>query len=90
MKKKLLTGFLIAAMTLSLAGCGSKLSNDYVTVNKYKGLEVKKGRVTVAKKDIEAQVENYRHQFAELTTKENGEVAKGDTVVMEEWRLGKY
>ena len=35
------------------------------------------------KKDIEAQVENYRHQFAELTTKENGEVAKGDTVVMD-------
>ena len=39
--------------------------------------------VTVAKKDIEAQIENYRHQFAELTTKENGEVAKGDTVVMD-------
>ena len=43
-----------------------------VTLGEYKGLEVKKGRVTVAKKDIEAQVENYRHQFAELTTKENG------------------
>lgn len=52
-------------------------------LGEYKGLEVKKGRVTVAKKDIEAQVENYRHQFAELTTKENGEVAKGDTVVMD-------
>ena len=54
-----------------------------VELGEYKGLEVKKGRVTVAKKDIEAQVENYRHQFAELTTKENGEVAKGDTVVMD-------
>lgn len=52
-------------------------------LGEYKGLEVKKGRVTVAKKDIEAQIENYRHQFAELTTKENGEVAKGDTVVMD-------
>ena len=46
-----------------------------VELGEYKGLEVKKGRVTVAKKDIEAQVENYRHQFAE--------VAKGDTVVMD-------
>ena len=54
-----------------------------VELGEYKGLEVKKGRVTVAKKDIEAQIENYRHQFAELTTKENGEVAKGDTVVMD-------
>ena len=54
-----------------------------VELGEYKGLEVKKGRVTVAKKDIEAQVENYRHEFAELTTKENGEVAKGDTVVMD-------
>ena len=54
-----------------------------VELGEYKGLEVKKGRVTVAKKDIEAQVENYRHQFADLTTKENGEVAKGDTVVMD-------
>ena len=51
--------------------------------DRYKGLEVKKGRVTVAQKDIEAQVENYRHQFAELTTKENDEVAKGATVVMD-------
>ena len=51
-----------------------------VELGEYKGLEVKKGRVTVAKKDIEAQVENYRHQFAELTTKENGEVAKGEFI----------
>ena len=54
-----------------------------VELGEYKGLEVKKGRVTVAKKDIEAQVENYRHQFAELTNKENGEVAIGHTVVMD-------
>ena len=36
-------------MTASLAGCGSgKLSNDYVTVNKYKGLEV----TEVAKNEV--------------------------------------
>ena len=54
-----------------------------VELGEYKGLEVKKGRVTVAKKDIEAQVENYRHQFAELTTKENGEVAKAENHSLE-------
>nr|WP_178634729.1 trigger factor [uncultured Mediterraneibacter sp.] len=57
MKKKLLTGFLIAAMTLSLAGCGSKLSNDYVTVNKYKGLEVTEVATTDVTDDmVEAQI----------------------------------
>lgn len=36
-------------MTASLVGCGSgKLSNDYVTVNKYKGLEV----TEVAKNEV--------------------------------------
>ena len=35
---------------------------------------MKKGRATVSKKDVEAQIENYRQQFAELTVKENGEV----------------
>lgn len=54
-----------------------------VELGEYKGLEVKKGRVTVAKKDIEAQIENYRQQFAELSVKENGTVEQGDTVVMD-------
>lgn len=54
-----------------------------VELGEYKGLDVKKGRVTVSKKDVDAQIENYRQQFAELTVKENGEVAKGDTVVMD-------
>lgn len=41
MKKKVMAVLLAAMMTASLAGCGdSKLSNDYVTVNKYKNLEV--------------------------------------------------
>ncbi len=53
-----------------------------VELGEYKGLEVKKGRATVAKKDIEAQVENYRQQFAELSVKE-GNVAKGDTAVID-------
>lgn len=54
-----------------------------VELGEYKGLEVKKGRVTVAKKDIEAQLENYRQQFAELSVKEDGKVAKGDTAVID-------
>ena len=53
-----------------------------VELKDYKGLEVKKGRVTVAKKDIEARVESYQQQFAELTVKESA-VETGDTAVID-------
>ncbi|WP_249029844.1 trigger factor [Tannockella kyphosi] len=53
-----------------------------VELGTYKGLEVKKGRVTVAKKDIDARVESYQEQFAELAVKE-GAVENGDTAVID-------
>ena len=54
-----------------------------VELGEYKGLEVKKGRVTVTKKEIEEQLANYQTQFAELTVKEGGKVAKGDAAVID-------
>ena len=54
-----------------------------VELGEYKGLEVKRGRVTVTKKEIEEQLANYQTQFAELTVKEGGKVAKGDTAVID-------
>lgn len=54
-----------------------------VELGEYKGLEVKKGRVTVTKKEIEEQLANYQTQFAELTVKEGGKVAKSDTAVID-------
>lgn len=54
-----------------------------VELGEYKGLEVKKGRVAVTKKEIEEQLANYQTQFAELTVKEDGKVAKGDTAVID-------
>ena len=54
-----------------------------VELGEYKGLEVKKGRVTVTKKEIEEQLANYQTQFAELTVNEGGKVAKGDTAVID-------
>ena len=49
MKKRVIAVLAAVLMTASLAGCGSgKLSNDYVTVNKYKGLEV----TEVAKNEV--------------------------------------
>ena len=54
-----------------------------VELGEYKGLEVKKTRVTVTKKEIEEQLSNYQSQFAELSVKEDGKVAKGDTAVID-------
>ena len=44
MKKGLMVALAAIAVTVSVAGCGGdgKLSNDYVTVNQYKGLEIAK------------------------------------------------
>lgn len=39
----LLAAFIVAA---SLAGCSDKLSDKYVTVNEYEGIEVEKAEVT--------------------------------------------
>ena len=54
-----------------------------VELVEYKGLEVKKTPVTVTKKEIEEQLANYQSQFAELSVKEDGKVAKGDTAVID-------
>lgn len=54
-----------------------------VELGEYKGLEIKKTRVTVTKKEIEEQLANYQSQFAELSVKEDGKVAKGDSAVID-------
>ena len=54
-----------------------------VELGEYKGLEIKKTRVTVTKKEIEEQLANYQSQFAELSVKEGGKVDKGDTAVID-------
>ena len=40
MKKKMISVILAAALAGTLAGCSTELSNEYVTVAQYTGLEV--------------------------------------------------
>ena len=40
MKKKIVSIMMAAALAAALVGCRGELSNDYVTVTQYKGLEV--------------------------------------------------
>lgn len=54
-----------------------------VTLGQYKDLDVKKAKVKVTKKDVDAKIEELRHQFAELVLKEEGAVESKDTAVID-------
>ncbi|MEE1086159.1 MAG: trigger factor [Schaedlerella sp.] len=84
MKKRVITVALCAAMTLSLAGCSSELSNEYVTVKKYKGLEVAELEKTeVTDSDVENAIAanlSYSQEKIEVTDRaaEMGDVVDID------------
>jgi trigger factor len=54
-----------------------------VTLGQYKDLGIKKEKVRVTKKEVDAKVEELRHQFAELVLKETGKVEAKDTAVID-------
>lgn len=61
MKKGLMVALAAIAVTVSVAGCGGdgKLSNDYVTVNQYKGLEIAKvEKKEVSDDDVEQTIQS--------------------------------
>lgn len=47
----------ICALSLLLTGCSSEISNDYVTITKYKGVEIDKVDAdAVSDNDVETQI----------------------------------
>lgn len=54
-----------------------------VKLGEYKGLEVEEKDETVTDEDVDAEVKQLQERFAELVVKEDGEVEKGDTVVID-------
>ncbi|TCP32211.1 trigger factor [Scopulibacillus darangshiensis] len=54
-----------------------------VKLGDYKGLEVEEQDVEVTKEDVDNEIKQLQERFAELAVKEDGEVAEGDTVVMD-------
>lgn len=61
----------------------SFLVRPEVTLGEYKNLDVKKEKAKVSKKDIDAKLDELRHQFAELVLKEEGKVEAKDTAVID-------
>ncbi len=54
-----------------------------VTLGEYKDLGIKKAAVRVTQKEIAAELEGLRNEFAVLETKEEGTVENGDTAVID-------
>lgn len=95
MKKRILACVISIAAVVSLGGCSGKLSNDVITVNKYKGLEVKKEELAeITDENVEESIRSTMQtagltQEAEVTDRaaENGDIVtiayegkKGDEV----------
>ena len=65
MKKKLISVLLAAALAGTLAGCSGELSNEYVTVTQYKGLEVPQPALTeVTDEQVEQTIEGNLSAYA--------------------------
>lgn len=54
-----------------------------VTLGEYKGLEVEEDSVEVTEEDLDNELKSLQEQHAELVVKEEGEIADGDTVVID-------
>lgn len=54
-----------------------------VTLGQYKDLDIKKAAVRVTQKEIQAELDSLRNEFAVLETKEEGTVENGDTAVID-------
>ena len=54
-----------------------------VTLGEYKNLKVKKEKVTVSDDEIKYEIDHLREHLADVVVKEDGEVAEGDTAVID-------
>ena len=54
-----------------------------VKINKYKGLKVKKDKVSVSKEEIEHELSHLLEQYTELVVKEKGNVENGDVAIID-------
>ena len=54
-----------------------------VELGEYKNLGIKKDKVKVTKEEIDEEIKNLTHKYADIVVKENGEVAVGNTAVID-------
>lgn len=86
MKKKIIAALMIVSlMGGSLMGCGNKeISNDYVKITQYKGLEVDKVEVTeVTDEDVESNIQSTLESYSTAEEVTDRAVENGDTATID-------
>ena len=59
------------------------ITKPEVTLGEYKNLKVKKEKVEVTEEEINHEIDHLREHMADVVTKENGEIAEGDTAIID-------
>lgn len=84
MKKRLLTMLTGVVTAVMLVGCGGKISNDIITINKYKGLEIEEvAAIKVTEEDIEESILSTLYTYKDTIGITEGTVKDGDTVILD-------
>ena len=85
MKKKLaVLAAGICALSLFLTGCSGEISNDYVTITKYKGVEIDKVDAdAVSDNDVETQINSVLQSKSTTTEVTDRAAQTGDTVTID-------
>ena len=83
MKNRFVCAALAAAVAGMLAGCGSELSNEYVTVTQYKGLEVPQASASVEEvtdEQVDQMIQGTLSTYAEREEVTDRTAQEGDIV----------
>lgn len=84
MKKRILALVVGVLAAFPLVGCGSKISNDVITIKQYKGLEVEKvSAVEVTDEDVEASIESTLYTLSTTNEITDRPVQDGDYVTID-------
>lgn len=84
MKKRWNILAVCGVMAALLTGCSGEISNDYITIKQYKGLEVPKTEVVeVTDEDVENAIESYRNSNKVKQMIIGRAAQEGDTVNMD-------
>ena len=83
MKRRVLAMILAVCTVFSMTGCG-KLSNDNITIKKYKGLEIAKQDIPdVTDADVEASIESTLDAYATYKDIKKRPVQEGDIITLD-------
>lgn len=81
MKKKYIAVLAAAALAATVTGCSQELSNDYVTVKEYKGLEIPEPEKTeVTDEQVEQSIQSSLQSSAQRTEVTDRPAQEGDLV----------